>query len=505
MINIAWFALFSWPVAVYVFFRNLNPASALITAVLGAYLLLPAGLNLDLPLLPAFDKISVAGLAALAMAALIVGRHPEMLQGWFPRSPVVLILLSGLVLGAFGSALTNTDSLFYGDRRLPGHTTYDAFSMSMDILVALIPFFLGRLFLSSVQAHKTLLKIIVVSAFAYSFLALWEVRMSPQLHTQLYGYFPHAFHQQMRGEGFRPVVFMGHGLAVALFFSFATISAAVLMKCSKDNKEKHLFWMCAMIWFFGVLVLCKSLGALLIALLIVPIVLFCRTRTQLLFAVCVAAAVLTYPVLRVTNLIPVNQILDIATSISPDRAASFGVRVNNEGALLEKAMQKPVFGWGEWGRSRIYDRHGSDISLTDGTWLIEFGQGGWVRYISLFGLLCLPIIICFYKYRGNIDPATAGVVLLLSAKLIDIIPNSGIGPIAFMCAGALVGYLEVNARKAKGIGQPVTRDGPQRYARDFSEPLAPPPEEDQSPVFQPENSRRENKYSRSKARRGYRA
>lgn len=511
MISIAWFALFSWPVAAYVFYRNLSPAVALIATVLGGYLLLPSGLWLDLPLLPILDKINVATLAALAMTALIVRRHPEVLQRWIPRSPVVLVLTSLLVLGAFGSALTNTEPIFLGNRMLPGHTIYDGFSISLGLMVSLVPFFLARMLLSSAQSHRTLLKAIVLSACAYSFLALWEVRMSPQLHTQLYGYFPHVFYQQMRGDGFRPVVFMPHGLAMALFFSFATIAAAVLMQCSKADKEARLLWMYAMVWLFGVLVLCKSLGALVIALVIVPLVLFCSTRIQLLFAVCVAATVLSYPVLRASNLIPLNQILEISASIDPERAASLGVRVSNEDALLEKALQKPVFGWGIWGRSRIYNKHGHDVSITDGTWVIELGQGGLVRYISLLGFLCLPIILFFSKCRTSADPASVGVVLLLSAKLIDIIPNSGIGPIAFMCAGALVGYLEMSFLAKKGVSQSALRDGypdrrpEQRYARDFSEPADPTNEEVQPPASHPrKNPRSESKYSRMKTTRGYR-
>jgi hypothetical protein len=48
------------------------------------------------------------------------------------------------------------------------------------------------------------------------------------LHTWVYGYFPHSFAQQLRYGGYRPVVFMGHGLLVALFAAIALISAVVM-------------------------------------------------------------------------------------------------------------------------------------------------------------------------------------------------------------------------------------------------------------------------------------
>lgn len=513
MISLAWFALFSWPVAAYVFFRNLSPAMALIATVLGAYLLLPSGLLLDLPLLPVLDKINVASLTALVLTALFVRRHPEVLQRWMPRSPIVLVLIALLVLGAFATVVSNTEPMFYGPRMLLGHSYYDAFSISLVLLVALVPFFLGRMLLSSAQAHKTLLKAIVVSACAYSLLALWEVRMSPQLHTQLYGYFPHSFYQQMRGDGFRPVVFTRHGLALALYFCFATIAAAVLVRDPRTDQDERRWWIGAMVWLFIVLILCKSLGALVIALVIVLLVLFCSARTQLIFAACVAATVLTYPLLRVSNLIPVNQMLQVAASISADRAGSLDVRFRNENALLDKAMEKPIVGLGIWGRSRIYDKHGKDISVTDGTWIIEFGQGGLLRYIALFGLLCGPILAVSFKLRTQADPATVGVVLLLCAKLIDIIPNSGIGPIAYMCAGALVGHLEVRLRAAKGAASPAPlgaraapASGP-RYARDFSKPVDLPAKEEAQPPKPrtKENPRERNKYARIGSHRSYRA
>lgn len=57
-------------------------------------------------------------------------------------------------------------------------------------------------------------RFLVIAGLIYTVPMLYEIRMSPQLHTIFYGYFPHSFGQQARGGGFRPVVFMGHGLLV---------------------------------------------------------------------------------------------------------------------------------------------------------------------------------------------------------------------------------------------------------------------------------------------------
>ena len=46
---------------------------------------------------------------------------------------------------------------------------------------------------------------------------LVEVRLSPQINTWIYGFFQHDFIQMMRYGGFRPIVFLPHGLWVAFF------------------------------------------------------------------------------------------------------------------------------------------------------------------------------------------------------------------------------------------------------------------------------------------------
>ena len=54
---------------------------------------------------------------------------------------------------------------------------------------------------------------------------LFEIRMSPQLHRWLYGYYPFGFITQMRYGGFRPSVFMENGLVCAFFAMTAMVAA----------------------------------------------------------------------------------------------------------------------------------------------------------------------------------------------------------------------------------------------------------------------------------------
>ena len=66
---IAWLVLLSWPLVTYLFFRKMTPDRALIWTVLGAYMLLPPLLKIDLPVVPDVTKDSMPGLLGVAMAS----------------------------------------------------------------------------------------------------------------------------------------------------------------------------------------------------------------------------------------------------------------------------------------------------------------------------------------------------------------------------------------------------------------------------------------------------
>lgn len=459
MIAFAWTALILWPVAALYFFNKYSLPVALCATILGGYLLLPNGLGFDLKLLPALDKDSITALAALVGASIALAKPNVQnltLPGWVPRSPTAVLLLLMLIVGAFGSFVTNQDPLFYGWRYIPGMKIYDIFSNLLGTFMMLMPLFLGRRLLASFEAQKVLLIAMAISALAYTVPILWEIRMSPQLHTQIYGYFHSSFNQQVRAGGFRAVVFLNHGLSVSIFLTLAVIAAIGLMKGNIRNKSRK--WLLAAVWLAFVLSISKSLGPAILAVIFGAVALFMTTRVQIIFAACVAGTVLAYPLLRSADLVPIERVMELAMSVDEERADSLNVRIINEEALLEKARERIVFGWGGWGRNRIYDENGNDRSLTDGAWTILMGQGGWFRYIPLFGLLALPIIgLCLVR-RDRIDVVCGALILMLAAKLANAIPNNGLDPTTWLIAGALLGRLEASAQVlARDAEKPLLR------------------------------------------------
>jgi hypothetical protein len=468
----AWIALFGWPLVALAAYRRYNLPVATAVTLIGGYLLLPHGVEKDFPLLPPLDKFTIPAIAALILtwhACRDPRRAGGTLPGWLPRDKLALLFMAMLVLGGFGTALTNTEVATSGGARMPAMRTYDGFSLALAASVMLIPFVLARKVFATIQGQRMLAIVLVGSAAAYAFLALWEVRMSPQLNKEIYGFFPHSWIQHKRGGGFRPIVFLSHGLWLGIFMASAAIAAFGLSKTETKHRSRYI---AAGVWLLVTILLSKVLGALVLTLAMLPVLMFMPRRIQVMVAVCLGVVVMIYPILRKADVIPTQQAVALAARVSDERAQSLDFRFVNEDRLLKRAGDKTLFGWGGFGRNRVYNEKGKDISVSDGYWLILFGQGGWVRYIGEFGLLLLGIFRLFFQRRDRIDPITVALALALIVNLIDLLPNAGISPLTWMITGALIGRNEVRARDPDKEEAPIA-DTPRsgiRYTRDFGPP-----------------------------------
>ncbi|WP_096787991.1 hypothetical protein [Rhodobacter sp. CZR27] len=487
----AYLALLAWPLVVFVMFRRLSLPTALVWSILGGYLFLPSLPVFDLPALPAVDKTLIPSLSAAVMC-LAVSRRERLLQrtgqrrkadrrdrqpaplgytGDGGRLPprlrparrsvpqeqaaprqaeegmdqpggqgIINLLIAAALVTPFLTALTNPEPVLAGGRLIPSIRLYDAVSMVSGVLVTLLPFLLARRYLSTPAAREKLLRAFVAGGLAYSALILIEVRLSPQLNTWIYGYFPHSFLQHIRAGGFRPIVFLPHGLWVGIFMAMTVLAALTLSRLAGTSRERRR-WLLTALWLVIVLVLSKTLGALAITLLLAPVALLLGPRKQMMVAAALGAVLLLYPMLRGAGWIPVQQISGWAAAIDAERAQSLNFRLQNEDMLLERANLKPVFGWGGWGRSRVYDpATGEDLSVTDGAWIIVAGTTGWAGYLALFGLLVIPALRqAIGRNRGHATFAASGAAMMLAANYVDLLPNATLTPITWMLAGALAG------------------------------------------------------------------
>ena len=432
-------AIFGWPLAAAAFFARMTVPAAICATIIGGYLFLPLEPVIDLPLLPPLDKNLIPALAALVLALSASGRTDGR-AGQLPLVPSGKLLLGllGLMLGgSVLTAFTNTDTLRYGSMVLQGMRPYDGMSLALAALVLVLPLLIGRAFIAEAESHRALLAVLMIFGAIYALLALYEIRMSPQLNRMVYGFFPHSWVQHIRNGNWRPIVFLQHGLWLAIFMCMATLAAIAM---AKSTIRSFAPWLTILI--AGTLAVSSNLGALLILIVLAPVLLLLRTHLQLLIAAGIAGLVLVYPMARATGYVPIDPVLSVANSISAERTASLEYRLRNEDILLDKARERPLFGWGGFARNRVFDERGRDISVTDGYWVIVFGIGGWARYIGTMGLLCMPVLLLAWRRKTLASrPETAALALVLTANLIDLIPNAGQSPITWLIAGALWGQL----------------------------------------------------------------
>lgn len=462
------FAVLVWPLVALVFFARFRMHVAIVVTLIAGYLLLPGQTALNLPVLPSITKHTIPSFAVLLWVLLFYQStrmdktQPALfLEGWLPKDRFMRWLFFGAVGGIVMTVFTNGDRLVFPNLTLPGLRTYDIFSGGLTFLVTLLPLFLARKYLASPASHRVLLSALAIAGFAYSFLALYEIRLSPQINNIVYGFYPSGWIQNLRDGGFRPFVFLGHGLKLGIFLSCAVLAALALALRGTPRWRPH-FWF-IFLWLFATLALTKAFGAFLIAVILIPVLIVFSCRIQITCAALLAGAVLLYPMLRSVDLVPTERIVSVVRGIDDERSRSLQYRINNENILLEKANQRPIFGWGGWARARVYNENGRDISTTDGYWVITMGEGGWIGYIGAFGLLCGPVILLAWR-RDTIDLDAAALSIVLTANLLDLIPNSGISPVTWLIAGALMGRLDYKVASSETPTETAGADKP-RYSR----------------------------------------
>jgi hypothetical protein len=433
------FALLVWPIVTLLLCLFLPTRRAILWSIVGAQLTLPVGTILKLEMIPALDKIFVPNLAILLCCWSLAPNHSS-----FRRSSVLLQLLVAVyVLSPFVTAYFNQDTLALGPTILPPEGYYDALSAAASQLIAIVPFYLGRRYFTGSKASEDTLKVLVISCFVYCAPLLFEIRMSPQLHNFFYGYAPSDFIQTMRAGGYRPMVFLGHPLMAAFYLMVSVVSATALYRMGRKTLVGlPTSWILACLGV--VLLLCKSLASIVYAIYLVSSVYFARPKIQLRAAKILLCIALLYPILRIANLFPTSPLIETAQMVSKDRADSLQFRFDHEDRLVDRAHERFWFGWGRFGRNRIYDEEtGKDTSVTDGRWVITLGQFGFVGFLAEFGLLSLSVFSVSANLRFISDQrdqiAVTALALILSIFVLNLLPNSSLWPLTWLLAGILSG------------------------------------------------------------------
>jgi hypothetical protein len=422
------------PIILYLFQRY--PAQqAVIIGFITAWLFLPQA-EFPLPGLPDYTKISATCYGVLLASVIYDFKR-------FKRFQFSLIDLPMLIwcICPFFSSLSNDLGIYDGIAAIVSQT-----------ITWGIPYFLGRIYLDNLAGLSKLAFGIFIGGIVYIPLCLIEVRFSPQLHRIVYGYHAHSFAQTMRYGGFRPTVFMQHGLEVGMWMMAATLIGIWLWKagCIKQIYGIPISWL--VVALLVTFIFLKSTGAYLLLFLGIIILLIAwQFNTSITMILLILAITFYLGQNTITSEHFTNQFINSLENVFPaDRIRSLQFRLDNEMILKEKAQQRILFGWGGWGRNRVYDYNWEnelvDISIADSLWIITFGINGLVGLVSLFSVFFTPIIsfitICPSSNwsRREIAPVAA-LVVVLTLYTLDCLLNAMINPIFIVAFGGITGLV----------------------------------------------------------------
>jgi len=465
---LGYIALFAWPIAAIALAVWLRVPRAVVAACVIAWLFLPeGGLNFPGPL--DLSKINVTTISMLAGLLLMDSRRVLSIRWSWADTPIAVLCVS-----SFFSSLSN------------GLGAYDGLAESLAKTFSWgVPWLVGRACFTSLADLRILALGIVLGGLAYVPFCLYEVRMSPQLHRIVYGFFPHdEFAQTRRFGGFRPNVFMQHGLMVGMWMCMAALVAAWLWLGGRTRALLGVPMWLAVGAQVATAILCKSAGAIVLMFAGGGVLAFSRvTRTRLALLV-IAVLPLAYVGYRVMDG-PTKALVDAVATVPilSQRVDSLDYRFEAEGILMDHALKRPLFGWGGYARHRPLNDDGEELARTDSLWVIILGQNGIVGLVALYLALALPLWSVARRVPAAAllsPPAAPLLILALVVALFacDSLFNAMFNPVYVMAAGGVIATIHAMQRAAR---KPVLRgptgsgpNGPGNPSDPRADPLARP-------------------------------
>jgi len=438
-------ALLAWlPISVLLF-AVLGVRRGLCVSAVAGYLFLPSVAFQIADGLPPVSKDFVISASCL-IAALIFDPAPisRFRPSWFDVFPVVGLVGWGI------SSLVN------------GLGIQDALLQWWYYLMfAGIPYFVARCYLTGVGALRDLAVVLVGSTVIYAALAILEMRLSPQLNRWIYGFQTFAFWETRRDlqigsfslGGFRPRVFLPTGLALAIWMAASTSVAWGLWFGGFRGSILKLKIPVVAVGLAITTVLCRGTGAFTLMGAAIATFLatkWLRWKWAILWLPFFAAIYIGTAL--VGQYLPLREALVEASdaAFGAVRAGSLDFRFRHEAALVDRAMQSPMFGWGGWNRNRVDSDIAREVlgeeSITDGFWIIALGQRGLVGLVATYGWMLLPATLAvLWAVRVKAPPPVLYMVIGLSGWsslfAIDQLLNGFNHPVQALVAGALGSFV----------------------------------------------------------------
>jgi hypothetical protein len=419
-------ALIGWIPISIALFAVFAPRTATLVSMLGGWMFLPE-YKLIASGLPDYTKGAAVSLGALLGLACFGGRH-----------------LAGLRLGRhdlpmLAWCLVPAAASLANDRGLN-----DAIAVTLARLLQWgIPYLVGRAMFPSPEDLTELARALFVAGLVYAPFCLWEVRMSPQLHAMVYGFAQHSFVQCLRMDGYRPMVFMEHGLMVGLWMTVATAAGFALWRYGGLRSLGRLPAGPLLLALLVTTVLCKSTGALVLLVLVACAIVGTRAlRSRLPLQALIAAPAL-FVFARIGLGWEAKDLTAMIENYAPDRARSVEFRIVAERAMLSAVWRRPLLGWSSWGVDPSFDARGSaQPVIRDSYWIITASNYGLVGLALFFCLFCVPLLALVrrtpvHEWRSPRFAGTVVVALALWAFVCDCLLNAMINPAYIVALGGV--------------------------------------------------------------------
>jgi hypothetical protein len=423
--------LFGWPVAIMAMFMVMPPRRAAAFAFILGWLFLPVAV-IEIRGLPNLGKVSSTGFGViLGMLFLDKSGALYKFRPSFYDLPMLIWSVTPLA-----TSISN------------GLGLYDGYmSATTQMFMWGVPYLIGRVYFCDGKGMKELMTALVTGALIYLPFVLFEVRMSPQLHYIVYGKYQHAFEQTIRLGGWRPMVFMNHGLMLSMFVVVASLALFWLWRTRYVTRiwSIPVSWLCVILLVTALL--CRSTGAIGLLLIGITLLLGCAymKTTWPLLAICIAIPIYIFARVGVGW---DGQILEdtLTPVVGEERVSSLMYRVRNEVRLVDHANNRFLLGWGGWGRAFQIPSDEETFApraVPDSMWIIAFAQFGVIGLVSLFAALLMPMVILFRRLGRHIDaqnwaPVVAGAIVMLMFTC-DLMVNAMVAPFYMVCLGGLAG------------------------------------------------------------------
>ena len=426
---LAYILALAWVPFCMAIFLSFRPVRALFIVAVGGFLFLPQ-FSIDSHFVP-YNKETMIPLAMLA-GVLIgdIGALKRLRLGWIDL-PVVVFTIVPLASGLHN-----------------GFSPYDSAAAAASNFVAYgIPYFLGRIYLRDSATIWRFAMAMFFAALIYLPFCLFEMHFGPWFHEKLYGgpAFP-DYSQSIRDGGFRPIVFMQHGLMLGMMMAAGALCAIWLWAC--QALPRTIAYVPSGIWALALAVatvLCHSSGATILLAVGLGVLLVTRRLHSYLPVLVLAALPVAYMTARAGfHWSGENLVSFVGKYASSDRAASLETRLENETRLVNKAMEKPWLGWGPKGNQQIANIDDKTVlgAIPDGMWEWHLGAWGLVGLAGAYGMLLLPTLALLWRFPRQAwghpalaAPEVLAVICLLYA--VDNLFNNMVNPLFYLAMGAV--------------------------------------------------------------------